>query len=263
MIYDKYPKLSLVFVRTKYIIQQILVIFLLIVLIFVEVNAQPSLINWGFVILSLVFLWIILAGKANKKAYLRSSIVAKWLKRYAGFMLLLSVLYFLLTEQEVINDSHKIMQISDMIGLKAYKDSTSQTANTNISYIWDYFFSYLAFMVFGIFLEQYYKTQAENSEKESQEEKSLKMKVVFENEKELKRYHESQRLSMAYLIYRIRNAWRFIDPIALYFHVLTNTLIIYLAINYELSLFMAINLCCIVYFYVSSSIKLHIISNKM
>lgn len=47
------------------------------------------------------------------------------------------------------------------------------------------------------------------------------------------------------------------DTLSQYFHIITNTVILYFAINVELSLFMAFNICCIVIFYVYSSIKLN------
>lgn len=67
MIAERYPKTSRFFFRSKYIIQEIIVIFALITMTFVETNKQPSIIGWGFVILCFVFLGIILGGDTSKK----------------------------------------------------------------------------------------------------------------------------------------------------------------------------------------------------
>lgn len=58
-------------------------------------------------------------------------------------------------------------------------------------------------------------------------------------------------------MYKTHNYWKYLDDMALYFHIVTNTFILYLAINIELSLFMAFNIACIVTFYVYASIRLN------
>lgn len=65
-IYKSYPTLTMVYRRTKYIIQWFLVIAFIVVLTFLEVNEYPSWVNLFFIVYSLLFLWCMLDVQATE-----------------------------------------------------------------------------------------------------------------------------------------------------------------------------------------------------
>jgi hypothetical protein len=50
--------------------------------------------------------------------------------------------------------------------------------------------------------------------------------------------------------------WPLFDTLAEYGHILPNFIIVYLAINYNVSFYMAFNLCCVCYFYTTAVYRL-------
>lgn len=221
------------------------------------------MITWGFLFLSFLILGKVLISSGSIEQYEKCILYAKILKVYAAFTLIVSVAYFLITkpgflEQVSIDESIRqslpwIFENIDLIGVKAYISEHESPYK-----IWLNFATQLAFLFIGYLLETFYVYMRN----EKRDEERADYTEVFEEEFELKQYYEKVRFTIPFLLYRLNRHWRFLDNVALYFHILTNTAILFFAINVELSLFMAFNIACIVTFYVYASIRLDIKAKK-
>jgi hypothetical protein len=70
-------------------------------------------------------------------------------------------------------------------------------------------------------------------------------------------YYEKTRFTLPFMIYRAMGWWPTIDILATYGHGLSNGIIVYIAINYSVSFFMAFNIISISLFYYLLTSKLN------
>ena len=70
-------------------------------------------------------------------------------------------------------------------------------------------------------------------------------------------FYENTRFTGPFMIYRNMAWWPFFDFVATYGHFFTNLTIIYVAINYSVSLFMCFNVICVCLFYCLATHRLN------
>jgi Ni/Fe-hydrogenase subunit HybB-like protein len=64
------------------------------------------------------------------------------------------------------------------------------------------------------------------------------------------------------MVYRFMRFWPILDALALYGHIINNLIIVYLALKYNISIFMCFNIFCVCYFYMMSTYRLNQRANK-
>jgi hypothetical protein len=85
-----------------------------------------------------------------------------------------------------------------------------------------------------------------------------------ENEKEKINFDfERIRFSIPYMIYQRMQQWRFMDSIAMNFHLVTATVTIILCTNWQISLFMCFYLLCNVILCIRAAKELHANGQRM
>jgi hypothetical protein len=75
-------------------------------------------------------------------------------------------------------------------------------------------------------------------------------------------YYEKSRFTLPFMIYRGMNWWPTFDNFATYGHGISNGIIVYIAINWSVSFFMAFNIICICIFYYKLTSKLNQAATK-
>jgi hypothetical protein len=75
--------------------------------------------------------------------------------------------------------------------------------------------------------------------------------------KDLIDYYEKQRFSLPFMIYRAMRWWSLFDYIALYGHVVSNFLIVFVSIQYSNSFYNCFNILCVCLFYYQSAQQVH------
>lgn len=70
-------------------------------------------------------------------------------------------------------------------------------------------------------------------------------------------YYENVRFTMPFMVYRAIDWWPMLDLFATYSHVLSNGIIVYIAVNLSVNFYMTINIFCICLFYASVSSRVH------
>ena len=217
---------------------------------------QPNLINFLFMCICFIFLGYILAG--DQSTYKVCVTLCKILKTLSGIILILSVTFYLITDSKVLNNisfdetilrevPHLVMN-SDIIGFSNFQNN--QTSNQKL---WRQLASYLFFLFVANILQALYESQINSLKQEDNKD----MKKIFEDEAKVVSFHEKNRFTVPYIVYKFTHYWSILDQTALYFHIPINMVIVGFAIYYEVSLFMALNIICIVIFYVYSALLLH------
>jgi hypothetical protein len=84
-------------------------------------------------------------------------------------------------------------------------------------------------------------------------------KKTWYSHKDLIDFYENTRFTGPFMIYRHMHLWPYVDFIATYGHLFSNLTIIFVAINYSVSLFMLFNVTCVCLFYCLATHRL----NKM
>ena len=73
---------------------------------------------------------------------------------------------------------------------------------------------------------------------------------------ELLDHYEHRRYSRPFMVYKMMAWWPLLDALAQYGHILHNFIIVWLAINYNVSFYMCFNLCCVCFFYTTAVYRL-------
>ena len=93
--------------------------------------------------------------------------------------------------------------------------------------------------------------------KEDKKTKSGKfMKRKEYSSQDFLEHYEDRRYTTKFLVYKIMDWWPTIDFIASYGHLFSNLIIVYVAINFNVSLFMGFNLICVCAFYCIATLRL-------
>ena len=155
-----FPKSTTIMKRAKHIIQDIMVIIILIGMIGIVANQWPTIINWIFMCLSIIILGFVLASRASRSSIKSCATVAKILKYYAAFALIISISYHLITEPEFLkqtklgewfdNNYPIIAENMELIGLYHYGNINDPQR------LWINFSSYLLYLIMGLILESIY-----------------------------------------------------------------------------------------------------------
>ena len=66
-------------------------------------------------------------------------------------------------------------------------------------------------------------------------------------------FYERVRFTLPFMVYRAMKFWPVFDSIALYGHVISNGILMYIAINMSNSFYMCFNVLCVCMFYMISS----------
>lgn len=131
------------------------------------VTISPTYINWIFIIISLLILYVVLGGLSDRKTSQRAVKMSGLLVWYAGLVILNSVLYFLFTKQTFIKSKNlnnypnikelidSIIEICDFIGLRKF-DPTLDEQFLAFGIMDNFFISYLVYLFFGKMIESYY-----------------------------------------------------------------------------------------------------------
>ena len=69
-------------------------------------------------------------------------------------------------------------------------------------------------------------------------------------------HYENRRYSTPFLVYKLMDWWPFFDICASYGHLVNNFVVVWLAINYSVSAFMAFNVICVCAFYTLATMRL-------
>ena len=75
-------------------------------------------------------------------------------------------------------------------------------------------------------------------------------------------HYEDRRYTTPFVVFKMIHWWPTLDSIALYGHLFSNLGIVYIAINFNVSIFMAFNVICICLFYTIATLRLHARANK-
>jgi hypothetical protein len=70
-------------------------------------------------------------------------------------------------------------------------------------------------------------------------------------------YYEKQRFTLPFMVYRAMGWWPTLDILATYGHGFSNGIIVYIAINWSVSFYMAFNIIAICLFYYKLTSKLN------
>jgi hypothetical protein len=79
---------------------------------------------------------------------------------------------------------------------------------------------------------------------------------------DFKDHYENRRYTTAFMVYKWMDYWSFIDIFASYGHFIPNFIYVWIAINFQVSLFMGFNLICVCAFYSITIIRLQARASK-
>lgn len=71
-------------------------------------------------------------------------------------------------------------------------------------------------------------------------------------------YYEKSRFTMPFMVYRVIDWWPIFDIFATYGHVLSNGIIVYIAVNLSVNFYMTLNILCICSFYGLITSRIHL-----
>jgi len=69
-------------------------------------------------------------------------------------------------------------------------------------------------------------------------------------------HYENRRYSTPFLVYKWMDWWPTFDILASYGHILNNFIVVWLAINFNVSLYMGFNIVCVCAFYAIAIVRL-------
>ena len=96
-----------------------------------------------------------------------------------------------------------------------------------------------------------------NSKKLKTQENNKFFQKSSYNAKDLRDFYENIRFTTPFLVYRNMEWWPYIDVLASYGHFFSNFIVMYSAINLNVSLLMLFNVCCVCLFYGQATYKLN------
>lgn len=88
------------------------------------------------------------------------------------------------------------------------------------------------------------------------------MKYESYNKLTFQQHYEDRRYTIPFLAFKLLDFWPYMDFIAIYGQLVPNFIIVYLSINYNVSLYMGFNIACICFQYVYGILRLQARARK-
>lgn len=112
---------------------------------------------------------------------------------------------------------------------------------------------YTAYLIIGQILEYHFDVARQKHEARD----LYDWNTAFSSFKGTVKANRFFKFDIAYIVYSWFSLWRHMDTVATYFHLLTNGVIVYFSVKVSVSLFFAIHMSFITFFYCYTAFKMH------
>lgn len=106
------------------------------------------------------------------------------------------------------------------------------------------------------------KKSSTQNNKNSTESTTIYTKREHYTHEHLIQFYEGLRFTTPFMVYRAMNLWPVLDFLAQYGHLFNNLIIVVIACNYSVSIFMCFQILCVCYLYAAATARLNWAARK-